>query len=203
MKTTRRFTARLDEPLHVRFDVDERLASLSDANKVKGMFFASAMKRLGAGFEAVRPSLAEPPRFGSYIPFANYSQRDYGRVLIATARKAYPDKPLSEGIRLLGRDSFSTFATSRVGRFFVSVSAEPIELLEKIPSVLSAIANNLQVTFERPGDNHAVIRAKGNSGWSDCTYLGILEGLLLHYGKEPLIEVEVSEDLAASFDLRW
>ena len=203
MAAVLRFTTHPDEPLALPFDPEERIARLSDDKKVKGMFFASAVKRLGDDFAQVRPTLSEPPRFGAYIPFADYSQRDYGRVLLAAARKVHPELPLAEGIRRLARDSFRTFAESRVGGFFVAISKTPMDLLERLPAVLESISNGVQISLEKRSDRELVISARGHSAWADCQYLGVLEGVVLRFGEQPHVVAEIQPNFDASFVIRW
>src|SRR5690348_8551194 len=89
------------------FDAEATALAIPKSFVVKGMFFSRHVAQLGSDFDKVAAGLEAPPRFGRYVPFSDYLQRDYMRVITAVSRKVYPRLGLREAMRRLGRDDFS------------------------------------------------------------------------------------------------
>ena len=89
--------------------MDERVRLVPPTATVKGMFLERPIA------EAQR-LCGRRPVPGEYVPFRDYPITEHIRVLAACAAAAWPDVPLREGIRRLGRGAFLTFLESLAGR---------------------------------------------------------------------------------------
>src|SRR5437762_644885 len=133
------------------FDAEAVARRIPKTNVVKGMFFTRHVTQLGDEFATLAPRLAGPPRFGRYVPFSDYLQADYMRVSAAVASKIYPRLGLREAMRRLGRDDFSVFGESTVGRVILAVVGDAKAALLRTPGIYTKLApGDWTVTGEAP-----------------------------------------------------
>jgi hypothetical protein len=83
-------------PLSGEFDVEETVRAVPGDHRVKGMFFSRLSQHLGDGWRGIQSTLDQPPKYGRYVPFTDYPQRDYVRLCSAAAKKRFPALPLCE-----------------------------------------------------------------------------------------------------------
>ena len=169
---------------------------------VKGMFFARHVSQLGADFANVIPSLETPPRFGKYVPFSDYLQSDYMRVMTAVARKFYARLGLREGMRRLGRDDFNVFGESTFGRVILAVVGDAKAALLKTPFIYMKMApGDWTATGEEIDEN--TVRIEFTPTYGSWEYqLGQLEGVVLKYGVEPTTTVSEIPGPGIRYDVR-
>jgi uncharacterized protein (TIGR02265 family) len=198
-----RFTARVDTPIRIQFDPDERLERLSRAGQVRGMFFPRLVTALGPEWAAVQSTLREPPRLGTYLPFSGYPMADYGRLTIAVARKTYAAQPLGEAVRQLERGSIRAFADSVAGRVMLKFIDDPAAALLKLPDIQRMLLGIGKVSAERRGERRVHVEFDGVPTWLDCSVLGSIEGGVAMFGVAPVVDVEILAPDHATFDVEW
>ena len=185
-------------------DVDaEALArAIPKTNVVKGMFFTRHVSQLGAGFANVIPLLDAPPRFGKYVPFSDYLQSDYMRVMAAVARKSYARVGLREGMRRLGRDDFNVFGESTFGRVILAIVGDAKAALLKTPGIYMKMApGDWTVTGEEIEES--LVRIEFCPTYGSWEYqLGQLEGVVLKYGVEPTTTITDLPGSRLRYDMR-
>jgi uncharacterized protein (TIGR02265 family) len=170
------------QPLTGDLDAEAVARAIPKSQVVKGMFFLRHVSLLGPEFANVIPTLEAPPRFGKYVPFSDYLQCDYMRVMTAVARKSYARLGLREGMRRLGRDDFNVFGESTFGRVILAVVGDAKAALLKTPGIYMKMA---------PGDwtatgeeiEHDLVRIEFSPTFGSWEYqLGQLEGVAMKYG---------------------
>jgi uncharacterized protein (TIGR02265 family) len=185
-------------------DVDaEYIArAIPKTNIVKGMFFTRHVSQLGADFANVIPSLEAPPRFGKYVPFSDYLQSDYMRVITAVARKSYARLGLREGLRRLGRDDFNVFGESTFGRVILAVVGDAKAAILKTPGIYMKMAPGDWTATGEEIDEHTV-RIEFFPTYGSWEYqLGQLEGVVLKYGVEPTTTISELPGPRIRYDMR-
>ncbi|HVU05590.1 MAG TPA: DUF2378 family protein [Polyangiaceae bacterium] len=195
-------TVTLADSLVGTLDPEAVAAQLPKSYVVKGMFFARLLAQLGPGFSAIEPKLEQPPRLGRYVPFSDYPQSDYVRVSTATAQKVFPGVPLREALRRLGREDFSVFAGSTVGKVILAVVGDARTALLRTPTIYMKMApGDWVVTGEEVNDR--VVRLQFSPVYGTWEYqVGQLEGLVMNYGGEPKITIRELPSRTLQFDVQ-
>jgi uncharacterized protein (TIGR02265 family) len=183
-------------------DVEATARGIPTTYRVKGMFFARLVEQLGDGFSQVEPQLATPPRFGRYVPFSDYPQSDYVRLTTATAQKLYPNVPLREGVRRLGRDDFNVLATSTIGKITLAAVGDARSVLLKAPFIYEKLAPGGWTVTGEPIDD-VTVRIEFAPVYGTWEYtLGQLEGVILNFGGTPRTTVSELPMRKVQFDVQ-
>lgn len=186
-------------PLTGSFDVEETVRAMPETNRVKGMFFSRLSQQLGDGWGEVQCSLDQPPKYGRYVPFTDYPQRDYVRLYTAAAKKRYPTLALCESVRRLARDDINVFAESTVGGVMLAMVGDARSALAKLPLAYGAtIRSAMKLEVEHLDESVRVTFAPHYGRWE--YQLGQLEGVIAAFGNRSRI-VTAEEGTLRRFDI--
>lgn len=191
---------RPEAPLHGSLDIDALAASFPPSYTVKGMFVQRYTALLDDDFTKLAPKLTAAPRGGRYLAFKDYPQGDYTRIVAAAAAKVFPALSLSEAVRRIARDDMETFATSVFGKVVMTLVGDPLTALRHVPDAWARMAPGPNVWTEElePGAIRLVFRR--HRGIVEYT-LGQLEGVVLAFGRAPLVTVRRLEPETVAFDV--
>lgn len=185
-------------------DIDEatRNAEVPPSYVVKGMFFSRLAERLNGCWDEILPLLRQPPRFGRYVPFSDYPQRDYLTLSIEVVERFYRDVSEREGLRRLARDDFAIFSASTFGRIVLGAIGDVHSALTTMPSVYSKVASGDWEVRGGEIDASTVmlewVRTYGNWEYQ----LGQIEGLLNHWRVDYEITVRTPRSDHFQFEVR-
>jgi uncharacterized protein (TIGR02265 family) len=159
-------------------DVAERIRIVPREARVKGMFFDAPIA------EAFRRSGQHMAK-RAYFPFKDYALTEHIQVLAACAMAGYPDVPLREGLRQLGRDAFRTFLESLAGRVLFSVAGRNFDAALALVSRSYSIAGPVgTATVVGRTPDAAVIHLKDIYNFPDAYHVGVFEAAMDYYGEE-------------------
>jgi uncharacterized protein (TIGR02265 family) len=181
-----------DDALGGDVDLDALLDETPTYFTVKGMFIGGVAAELSQKvWKDLQAKLEAPPKLGRYVPFSDYPVRDFQRVMGALARSRYADVGTREGFRRAGRKTFPTFiGGSTIGKVMVSVVGSAQGALLKYPDSYHLAAKGGIATAQATGPTSVSVRWDEYSGSSEFA-LGLLEGVVLHYGGRPRARVTV------------
>lgn len=189
-----------DQALDGTFDVDALVQTIPSNYSVKGMFFGRFMTILGSDYASFEPKLRAAPRAGRYLPFKDYPQADYSRLVAAAAAKHYPRLPLREAVRCIARDDLATFAGSMLGKVLLSLSGDARTTLQRTPDAYARVAPGAVVRTLDLDPRTSRVVFEGYRGMVEYT-LGQLEGVVLSFGRKPSVTPrQLGEDCIA-FDV--
>jgi uncharacterized protein (TIGR02265 family) len=196
-------TVTLSDALVGSLDPEAVARAIPKSYIVKGMFFGRLLAQLGPGFDAIAPKLEAAPRLGRYVPFSDYPQSDYVRVSTATAQKVFPGVPLREAMRRLGREDFSVFSSSTVGKVILAVVGDARSALLRTPMIYMKMApGDWVVTGEEISDK--VVRIAFAPVYGTWEYqLGQLEGVVMNFGGEPVTTIRELPNRRLEFDVQY
>ena len=163
-----------DAPL----DVGERIRAVPPEATVKGMF-------IEAPVAVVQQRSGQRIGREEYIPFKDYPVAEHNQVLAACAMAGYPDVPIREGLRRLGRDALRTFLDSLAGRVVFAAAGRNFD------AALGLVARSYGITgpvgsatvVERSPDD-AIIQLRRCFNFPDCYHVGVFEAAMEHF-REP------------------
>jgi len=195
-------TVSSSQALSGELDVEAITRAIPKSYVVKGMFFSRHVSQLGAEFANVIPLLEAPPRFGKFVPFSDYQQSDYMRVITAVVRKYYARLGLREGMRRLGRDDFNVFGESTFGRVILAVVGDAKAALLMTPGIYMKMAPG---DWTATGDeiDEKTVRIEFAPTYGSWEYqLGQLEGVAMKYGVETTTTITEFPGPRIRYDLR-
>jgi uncharacterized protein (TIGR02265 family) len=170
---------------------------------IKGMFFARTLEVLGTDAKHYARELLSPPRLGRYLPFSDYPQRDFSCYATAAAVKRFPMVPSGEAHRLFARRDVEVFATSTLGSVTMSLMRDPKEALLKLPAMYGMVLRGGTCTAASVGPRAAQLSFKDFHAGVDTYAIGHVEGLVLHYGGSPVIELDLQTEIEGTYLVSW
>lgn len=171
-------------------DAEARVAAVRSSVMTKGMYLSDLMDRLDdRHVEEVWPGLQAAPRHRKYQAFLDYPFADALRWMHAVARYQYPNAPLLEGLRRLGRDTVKVFLASRAGQVVRSMNLGPRDALLRMPAMWKVTDPSHHVVATEQGPRAVHFEVRGFPGWIDCGLIGTLEQVVLSRDAEPEIDV--------------
>jgi uncharacterized protein (TIGR02265 family) len=179
-------------------DIAERIRAVPRQATVKGMFFDGPIA------EAFRRSGDRPGQV-SYVAFKDYPLTEHIQVLVACAMAGYPDVPVREGLRRLGRDAFRTFLGSLAGKVLFTVAGRDFDAALGLVARSYAIAGPVgtATVVERTRDA-AVIHLEEIYNLPDSYHVGVFEAAMEYFQKdgEVLTRVRSGSDVEIKMAIR-
>ena len=189
-------STRLSQPI----SLEAGLATIPVETTVKGMFFRRHVEGLGSDYETVSATLDVPVKDGKYVAFRDYPQRDYARMIAATARKRFPLLPGREALRQLAREDFKVFAESMIGKVIMTVAGDARGSLMHVPDAYRAIVPGANVHAVDLNPHTVRITFEPLMGFLEYT-LGQLEGVVLAFDGSPLTTIHVIKDGGHAYEV--
>ena len=173
------------------FDLRPVIEEMPDSFVIKGMFLSRFAGQLPVDVRrALLSRLERAPSTGRFVPFHDYPQRDYMRVLRVAAETMHARLSRAEGLRRLARDDLETFRKSVLGKVVLSMVPDAQAALHKAPYVYERVAPGDWTLFTKDIDARTVeVEFREYHGAWPYT-LGQLEGIVTSLGGEPAVEYE-------------
>jgi len=178
-------------------DVEAIVEKIPASAKVKGMFFHAVQD------QARKRGLAPIGR-AKYIAFQDYEVREHAHFLVDSAKAIYPEQPVRQGLRQLGRDAYRVFLDSMLGKVIFSVAARRFEAALALTSKAYKVVGNLSsATLEDEQPSSAVVHLRGVWNFPDCYHVGVFEEAAVDYGRKAEILVRVNSPEDVELKLTW
>ncbi|MDQ3033478.1 MAG: DUF2378 family protein [Myxococcota bacterium] len=197
------------QPLHrpPRFDraipLEEHVRLLPEGAACKGLFFNDPIERLRKVAPG-HPLLVGGIAGRRYVPFFDYPYSDFMRLLAGTAQAVYPNVPLGEGLRRLGRAGYEALLQSHVGKVIFGVFGSSFGDVVKTGARGYAVSINFgKVEVEVVGPQHVRYRFERLPAFLETYQVGIVEGAMNVCKVQGEILVHLSDPANGSFDIRW
>jgi len=203
LRTMSRFTVNPSTPVPEISDMEARIDLMPASYTMKGMLFSKVVNRLGEEAKRLLPTLSAPPRTGRYLPFSDYPQSDYSRLLLATAKKVYPNATLAEAHRRLARSDVEAFEQTTIGKVTLSAIRDPSSALLRMPDIYRIVMRGGEVKAEQLRANAVRLVYRDFYAGLEAYTVGTLEGLVMHYGRAPSITVDVPSVAEGILEVEW
>lgn len=177
-------------------DFDARLAAIPPSAQVRGMF----LRFLIQGMDA---EAATKVRGRRYLPFKNYSMRDYVELL---ALSCVPNALVAPGerVRRLGRNLYPTYAGTITGTaIFAAAGHNFRRVLEMAPAAYRVSAETALVTIRSISDQHALVEVRNLWNLPDLHQVGVLEGAMLVCNAVGAIRIRTLSFSDVDFEITW
>jgi uncharacterized protein (TIGR02265 family) len=178
-------------------DTASAIQALPVSTTLSGMFFdavATAARRANVTLASALPR---------YLSFRFYPLRDFARLLVEAAPALYPDEPMRQALRKMGRAAPYNLLSSTVGKVVFGPA-------EGVHAILGTISQTYPINL-RPsaaevtehGERFAVVRLSDVHYFLDCHHVGILEGTLQYAGVRGSVRVRPMGPGAMEYLCTW
>ena len=172
-------------PLEGAIDVDAVVRTIPSHYTVKGMFCKRFAELLGSGYSALALQLEAPAPAGKYVAFHDYPQADYTRIVVAASSVRFPGLPAREAVRRIAREDMAIFAKSMFGRVVLAFGVDARNTLHRVPDAYTRIAPGTTVHTVDLDARTVQLEFEHPRGLLEYV-MGQLEGIVLHFGAEPI-----------------
>jgi len=170
-------------------DIEPNIASCTQADTVKGLFFYSVYRQL-----ARAGARHGPP---TWQPFYAYPMASYLRLQRAAVETIYDDIPSAEAYCELGMLSFEAFARTMLGRILFR-RRRLSSALQRVPEAFSAVVTGSRLRLLTL-DSHAVEFGAREMRLAPAAVYGAIRALIQHVGGMPIADCGVRR-LSSQFD---
>ena len=186
-------------------DVEGIVQQVPQTALIKGFFLDSFEKIVVKERPALKGRLYEGLPRPSYSPLRSYWRGEVMRAEAHFSRLMFPDVPAREALRQACHRIYPSFLNSLVGRVvLVALFAGDIDSVLKVgPRMMASMVNYGKVEAERVGDKHWLYHYTDYYSWLDCGDVGVIEGLLRHYGLEPKLAMASNGPFEMWLDICW
>jgi uncharacterized protein (TIGR02265 family) len=188
------------QALERAIDVDALVKAIPTSYTVKGMFISRYLGILGGDYARLEPRLAAPPRGGRFVPFKDYPQADYTRIVAAAAKKRFPEFALSEAVRRVAREDLATFSESMFGKIVLAVIGDAHTTLLRVPAAYHRIAPGPNVHAEDLDSRTTRLTFEGLYGFVEYQ-LGQIEGIVMSFDRPPVVTIHALATAMFTFDV--
>lgn len=176
-------------------DAHARLVPLSAT--MSGLFLDGAASVARA--QGLTPSTARP----SYVHYRTYPLREHCELLVDVARLAFPDLPLRQGLRKLGRGAPSVLIRSPIGRVALENAEGPLAAIRAMATSYALHMRPGRLEIEADGERAAIVRLSNVYNFVDSHNVGVFEGILKYAGVRGSIKIRSISATAADLLCSW
>ena len=192
---------------HGDVDAKAHLDATPDDAVVKGLFFDTMLKMLASLPAELQEEVRRevPVMRPRYLPFLDYPLREHMELSFAVVPRLFPDVPTRQAFRQMGWNAFPDFAGTMLGRvIYGNLGTE--DLVRVFEAGPRGIAQAIKPGFAEVSaisDDHVRMEYYDIYGILDPYYIGVAEGTVRHYGKEPTVKIHTIDIANAVLDIRW
>jgi uncharacterized protein (TIGR02265 family) len=159
-------------------DVEECIARTPASETMKGLYVAPVVKIAAAKGHVLTRARER------YLPMQDYPLREHMVNLAEAARLIYPNRPIREGLRRLGRGAQGVMLESTVGRVMWAAATDPVRAIEAIVKTYAIVHAHCSVAIVDRTPGAVIVRAERIYTFFDCHHIGVfesaLEGIKVH-----------------------
>jgi uncharacterized protein (TIGR02265 family) len=181
---------------HSPIDLDALIEAHPRHLSTKGMFLSGFLEEAGRR--------GRPLAWRSYIGFKDYPSTEVLRLFRDLAIHLYPDVPIHEVLRQLGRVVYPTLSRSLIGRaLFAALGKNPNHVLKLVPRGYAVSSQDFVATLLENNPTSALFLIKGYPNFPISLNIGIIEGAVLACDKECEATVRILSPTEAEIAIEW
>jgi uncharacterized protein (TIGR02265 family) len=162
----------VDPPWDAPLDPRAALRRVPAAETIKGMFLQAMVGAASAKGQLL------PGARDRYVPFQDYPLREHVDLLVESAKLLYPDMPLRQGLRRIGRHAPAALRESTIGRVLWSSAHDVHSMLSAMAKGYAVVHPSSAVTVFEEGPNRARVSLERIWWFLDSHHVGCFEGAM-------------------------
>ena len=178
------------------------LAATPENATCKGLYFNTMLEMMSRlPKEQVADITLERTR---YLPFLDYPLLEHMRLSFVVVPRLYPGLPTREAFRRMGWRAFPDFAGTMLGRVVFGMFGDDLgRAFEAGPKGVSQSVRPGMATVTTIAERHVRMEYYDIYGILDPYYIGVVEGMVRHFGFEPDVRIHAIDIANAVLDVRW
>jgi uncharacterized protein (TIGR02265 family) len=184
------------------FDAEAYLRTVPPGAMIKGLFGATVSAA------AKQRKLTLKRAAEKYLPFLDYPLVDHNRLLLECATTFWPDLPVRQGLRKIGRAAMASLLETTFGKALLGGLTQP----DTVALALGSLAKAFATTLSKPtplfevietGDRSALLRLRDSWTFLDSQQVGIIEGLGKLCGVRVEVRLAIESPGSAEYSCSW
>lgn len=188
----------VEPPWHAPLDLAGSLRQIPDSATVSGMFLeplVEVARSKGYTLRAARDR---------YVPFRFYPMREHAQLLVETCERIYPELPLRQGLRKLGRGAPHALLRSTLGKITIGSASGVIDVLNAMARAYPLNVHPARVEVREASEGRAVVRIEQLHYFLDSHHVGAFESVLRFAGASaPKVLMCAYSSIDADFLCTW
>lgn len=185
-----------DPPWNSPLDAQREIDSIPVNAQIRGMFIVPVVQ------EARRAGATLGTR-DRYVSFQYYPLREHAQLLVEAATAVYPQLPLREGLRRLGRGAPRAFLASTLGRVVLQSAEGVLEVVNALAKGYELSLNPGRASVEQPCPNVVDVTLEQVHFFIDSHHVGAFEGALKYAGQRARIRLQRISASHAVLRIEW
>lgn len=178
-------------------DTDAAIAAVPEDATMTGMFLAALVavaSERGVELPSARPR---------YVAFQPYPLREHCRLLVELSRLGFPNRPLREALRRVGRGAPEVLLGSTVGRVVLGSVEGTVPILQAMAKSYALHMRPATLDVIQTGERQAVVRLNEVYNFADCHNVGVFEGVLRYAGVDGRVRIHSRSPTRADLCCDW
>ena len=178
-------------------DAASAIQALPAQTTLSGMFFVAVVAA------ARQANVTLPSAQARYLPFRFYPLREFAKLLVEAAPALYPEEPLREALRKMGRAAPTNLLSSTVGKVVLGPAQGIHAILDTISQTYPINLRPSKGEVIERGERFAIVRLSEVHYFLDCHHVGILEGVLRYAGERGSVRIRPMGPGAMDYLVTW
>jgi uncharacterized protein (TIGR02265 family) len=186
-----------EPPWNAPLDPDPCIRAVPTSATMTGMFLSAVVdvaKTHGVTLPSARPR---------YTSFQRYPLREHCQLLVEASRLVFPDVPLRQGLRRLGRGAPQALVSSTVGRVVFGSVEGPLEIIRAMARSYAMHMTPCQLEVVREGERAAIVQMSELYNFADSHNVGVFEGVLRYADVRGSVRIRSYTRVAADVLCEW
>lgn len=187
----------VEPPWTAPLDAETELRALPPSAQVRGVMIAPMLANAKK-----HPTTASLPR-ERYLSFTLYPLREHARLLVDSCQALFPELPLRQGLRKLGRGASDAFGSSTLGKVTLGAA-------QGVHDIVAAFAKGYELNLQpgracvvESGPRRVVVGLDDIHYFLDSHHVGAFEGVLKRAGVRGRVSIARRGRAAADLLLEW
>jgi uncharacterized protein (TIGR02265 family) len=187
----------VEPPWTAPLDAEAEIRALPQVAQVRGLMIAPMLANVKK--RGTTPTVERE----RYLSFNLYPLREHVRLLVDSCKVLFPELPLRQGLRKLGRGASDAFGASTVGKVTIGVA-------EGAHDIVAAFAKGYELNLQpgracvvESGPRRVVVSLDDVHYFLDSHHVGAFEGALKRAGVRGRVLIARRGRAAADLLLEW
>jgi uncharacterized protein (TIGR02265 family) len=153
--------------------------------------------------EALMRGYPLPSTRQRYLPYRFYPLTEHVRLLVETCTGRFPDLPLRQALRKLGRGAPRALLSSTLGKVVLGAAEGVHAIVRGMADAYPLNAKPSRVTVLDQGDRHVIVRLERVHYFLDSHHVGTFEGVLRYAEVQGTVKIHRHAPAFADLRLDW
>lgn len=186
-----------EPPWDAPLDPEREIESIPPSAQIRGMFILPVLQ------EAKRAGKPIGNRRDRYVPFQFYPLRQHARLLLEASAQVFPQVPLRQALRKLGRGAPAAFTASTLGRVVLHQDRGVVDVVRALAAAYELCLSPARAIVEERGERSLEVSLEEVHYFLDSHHVGTFEGAVKFAGKRGRVRIQRVSAASAVLRVEW